>query len=110
MPSEDFIDAYARACRQFPTLTSLGTLPAAAAWTAAVEAIDPTAFDAITGTNLNVEGGSISGVLNFNQRTLIRALYARRAVLDSDFINPYTSAIPEPLAGQRCGFVVNLND
>ena len=54
------------------------------------------------------KGGNVSGTLNFSQKLLVRALYARRAELDADYVNPYTQAAEDPIAPRRSGFIVRL--
>lgn len=106
MPDSDFTDAVVHYRTKFPTLESLGV--AAADWLAELNAVAPGAFDAITGTNISLEGGNVGGVLNFRQRILLRALHFVRAERDSSYTNPYTVAIEEPRPFKRLGFLVNF--
>lgn len=107
MADSDFLDALVHYRTKFPTLQSLGE--SAAAWTAELAAVAPGAFDAITGTNINLEGGSVGGILNFRQKYLVRALHARRGELDEDYVNPYTVPAPDFAPYKRIGSVVTLN-
>lgn len=101
-----FRDAYVRYFAQFPTLESLGVN--AVAWGAELNAVQPGAFDPVTWTAVTLEGGNASGRSNFAQMELVRALHAIRALRDPTYVNPYTLDIPEPMAGKRIGFVVQL--
>lgn len=106
MADDSFLDALVYYRTIFPTLASLGE--AAATWHAAVIAISEEAFDPITGTSVNLEGGSIAGVVNFRQKYKVRALHARRAELDPSYENPYLLAAEEPMRPRRLGFTVRF--
>lgn len=103
----DFQDAVVHYRTKFPTLASLGA--SAATWAAELAAVAPGAFDPITGVNINLEGGSVGGILNFRQKYLVRALHYVRAELDSNYTNPYSIAIEDPRPMKRLGSVVTLN-
>jgi hypothetical protein len=86
MPSaDDFQLAIAHYRLQFPTLGSLGDGGTAADWKAEYDRVSSEGLSATLITNLNYEGGGHSGIQNFDQKILIRALLARRAELDSSF-------------------------
>jgi hypothetical protein len=105
MASAAYRDAYALYTYQFPDLASLGE--DAATWKAELDKVTPDAFDAVSARSLNVEGGNMSGVGNFEAMYRVRALHARRAVLDVTYVNPYTVEPPgEPFV--RIGAVVSL--
>lgn len=108
MPLPDFQDAFARYLTRFPTKAALGSGTPPDAWAAELAKVDAEAFDPVTATSVNVEGGNVAGSRNFNQVVLVRALHAVRAHLDPDYLNPYTITPPEPMAPQRMGFLVQL--
>lgn len=108
MADDSFLDALVYYRTLFPTLASLGSGAPPAAWSAALTAVSEEAFDPITGTSVNLEGGSVSGVVNFRQKFKVRALHSRRAELDATYANPYLVAAAEPLPPQRLGFTVRF--
>lgn len=103
-----FLDALVHYRTLFPDKASLGAGTPPAAWYSELSAVAGDAFDAITGTAVNLESGSASGVLNFRQVHKVRALHARRAELDSEYSNPYLLPVTEPLPPRRLGFVVRM--
>jgi len=108
MADDSFLDALVYYRTLFPTLASLGTGTPPATWKAALDGVAEEAFDPITGTSVNLEGGSVSGVVNFRQKYKVRALHSRRAELDVAYVNPYLQAAAEPLSPQRLGFTVRF--
>jgi len=108
MADESFLDALVYYRTIFRTLASLGAGTPPAAWIAALNAVSEEAFDPITGTSVNLEGGSVTGVVNFRQKYKVRALHARRAELDSNYQNPYLLPAEEPLPPRRLGFTVRF--
>lgn len=108
MAADDFLDALVHYRTHYPDLESLGYGVPPHLWKAELDRVAPEAMDAITGTSVAIEGGNVSGVLNFRQIHKVRALHARRAELDVTYINPYTQPISAALAGRRMGFLVRL--
>ncbi len=110
MASTAFTDAYVRYTTQFPTLESLGDVVEGVPkkWQAELDLQSAGAFDPVTMTAIGFEGGNSSGSRNFAAITLVRALYAVRALRDPDYTNPYTQPVPEPIAGVRIGSIVRL--
>lgn len=107
MADSDFIDAVVHYRTKFPTLESLGA--AAATWLADLAAVAPGAFDAITATQISLEGGNVGGILNFRQKLLVRALHYVRAERDSSYVNPYTIEVTDPRPPRNLGIVVRFN-
>lgn len=86
MPSaDDFQLALGHYRLQFPTLGSLGEGEIPGDWKAEYDRVASEGLSATLITSLNYEGGGHSGIQNFDQKILIRALLARRAELDSSF-------------------------
>lgn len=109
MPSPtDFFDALVHYRTKFPDLASLGDGSPPDTWKAEIDRVEAIAFDALLATGANLEGGNVSGQMNFGQKNLVRALYARRAELDTAYTNPYTQAAADPMPPVRSGFIVSL--
>lgn len=109
MAESSFIDALAYYRTIFPDLASLGAGTPPAAWWAEFQEIAPAALDSTLGTGVTAEGGSTTGIANFRQVTRVRALHARRAELDPDYVNPYTAPVAaEPMPRRRTGFLVRI--
>jgi hypothetical protein len=106
MADDDYLDALAHYRTLFPTLASLGT--GAAAWSEEVARVASGALAAVLATGADIEGGSISGIANFNQRARLRALHARRAEVDSLYTNPYAMPVSRAMAPMPGGFRVRL--
>ncbi|MEQ1862731.1 MAG: hypothetical protein ABMA13_22655 [Chthoniobacteraceae bacterium] len=105
MPNSDYLDALVDYRVMFPTLESLGAGTPPIAWEA--ERLKArAALDAILATSVQLEGGGISGFRQFAQQHKLRAIYAVRAELDEDYVNPYTIEANDPLPGRRIGSVV----
>jgi hypothetical protein len=72
---------------QFPDEASLGTGDPPTAWKTEYDAVvaGGGAFDPVLLTSGSFEGGQGSGIRNFDQGVLLRALHARRHELDDDY-------------------------
>lgn len=81
----DFQLALAHYRIQFPTLGSLGEGDIPGDWKAEYDRVASEGLSATLITSLNYEGGGHSGIQNFDQKVLIRALMTRRAELDPTF-------------------------
>lgn len=92
---------------QFPTLESLGAGEIPANWKAEYERVASQGLSATLVTSTSFEGGSGSGVRNFDQKILIAALHTRRAELDADYDETAFSP-PGILPRQRMGFIVQV--
>lgn len=108
MASAAFTDAYVKYLTQFPDKASLGSGDPPDAWAAELAKQQPEAFDPVQARSLNVEGGNMAGVGNFDAINLVRALYAVRATRDPDYVNPYATEAPQPMAGVRIGTIVRM--
>lgn len=106
--SASFLDALVYYRTKFPDLASLGTGNPPATWKAELDVVAPEALDAMTATTVNLDGGSVSGSLNFAQVWKMRALHARRAELDETYINPYLQPVPQIMTARRAGTIVRL--
>jgi hypothetical protein len=110
MADSDYLDAVVKYRTKFPTLASLSTTGSdLAVWKAELAAVEAGTFDSITGTNISLEGGNVGGVLNYQQKHLVRALYAVRAELDSTYTNPYDIPVASPKPFFRMGTVATFN-
>lgn len=110
MADSDYLDAVVHYRTKFPTLASLSTTGSdLALWNAELASASGGAFDAITGTQIALEGGNVGGVLNFRQKYLVRALHAVRAELDTEYTNPYTVPVESPKPFFRMGTVATFN-
>lgn len=78
----DFQLALAHYRGQFKTLADLGGGAEPAAWKAEYDRVAASGFGAVLITSSSFEGGAGSGQRNFDQKTLLKALHARRAELD----------------------------
>jgi len=105
MPESAYLDALVDYRTMFPTKDSLGEGDPPAVWEAERQKAR-VALDAILATSATLEGGNVSGFRNFPQQHKLRAIYAVRAELDEDYVNPYTLAAEEPVPGNRFGSVL----
>lgn len=108
MPSDAYLDALVFYRTTFPDLASLGVGAPPAKWKAEFDRVSADAFGSVLAVGANSEGGGMSGVRNFDAVQRFRALHARRAELDTDYVNPYTQAATDPRPGRRIGFVVRM--
>lgn len=102
---DDFQLAYADYCLMFPTLASLGD--GASVWLTEYNRVKATAIAPVLVTSTG--GGDTPNVgsqRNFDQKTLLRALHARRAALDSTYLT--TLRTPAPDIAQPAGQLVRL--
>lgn len=81
----DFQLALSHYRMQFPDVASLGTGAMPGDWKAEYDRVASEGLGATLITEMNYEGGGHRGIQNFDQKTLIRALLARRAELDPTF-------------------------
>lgn len=107
MPDPAYLDALVDYRVMFPTIASLGEGNPPAAWEEARLAAR-VALDAVQGTSATLEGGSVSGFRNFPQYHKLRAIYAVRAELDEEYVNPYTLPAEDPVPMQRMGSILRL--
>jgi hypothetical protein len=70
---------------QFPDEASLGIGSPPAAWKTEYDKVASGALGGVLLTSTSFEGGQGSGIRNFDQTVLLRALHARRAELDSTY-------------------------
>lgn len=73
---------------QFPDENSMGTVVngSPAAWKTEYDRVAGVTLDPVLLTSTSFEGGQGSGIKNFDQTVLLRALHARRAELDSTYV------------------------
>jgi hypothetical protein len=110
MADSDYLDAVVHYRNKFPTLASLSTTDSdLALWKAELAAVEAGTFDSMIGTSISLTDGNVSGVVNFSQKHLVRALYARRAELDSTYTNPYDIPVASPKPFFVLGTRVTLN-
>lgn len=83
--ADDFQLAIAHYRLQFPSLGSLGEGEIPGDWKAEYDRVASEGLSATLITQMNYEGGGHSGIQNFDQKVILRALLARRAELDPSF-------------------------
>lgn len=71
---------------QFPDENSLGTGTPPSVWKTEYDKVASGALGGVLLTSTSFEGGQGSGIKNFDQTVLLRALHARRAELDSTYV------------------------
>ena len=99
--------ALAHYALQFPDLASLGTGTPPATWKAEYDRVMDVALAPVLVTGTGNEGTNVNALRNFDQKTLLTALHARRNQLDSTYTSPFANT---PLiAGRRLGFQVLLD-
>lgn len=92
---------------QFPDLASLGTGTPPSLWKAEYDRVKDTAFAPVLVTTTGSEGTNVGSLRNFDQRTLLTALHARRHQLDSTYVSPFAAS--PAILGRRIGFQVQLD-
>jgi hypothetical protein len=73
---------------QFPDAGSLGSGDPPATWKTEYDRVAGVTLDSVLLTSGSFEGGQGSGIRNFDQTVLLRALHARRAELDPNDSRP----------------------
>lgn len=99
--------ALAHYALQFPDLASLGAGTPPATWKAEYDRVMDTALAPILVTGTGSEGTNVNAMRNFDQKTMLTALHARRNQLDSTYTAPF--AAPPAILGRHFGFQVQLD-
>jgi hypothetical protein len=103
---DDYAIALAHYRLLFPDLASLGTGDPPFTWYAEYNRVVALGLSATLITSTNMEGSAAGASRNFDQKTLLLALHARRGELDGEYLESLTTA--PPLIAQPAGVVIRL--
>lgn len=107
---DDFQLALAHYRLLFPALASLAAgaqdVTGVARWRAEYDRVASCGLSATLITNSTMEGGGVGASRNFDQKTLLAALHARRAELDSTYHS--SLVLPAPILAPANGSIYRL--